>query len=206
MSRVGAVEALHNLSPAMPEEMVAEVAAALLARAAREDQRAEWDRVGVGDPLARFTVNMAPRDALQTAALQALSVLAKHRPEAKDPLLRALPVAIASGAESPLAAALEALGRDPQIHLPGVRLQTFLTHESDSVRLSALQTLQVREGEEALHHARAMISDPSPRIRTRLIGIASEAGDGGRELIELLAEDPDSYTRAMARVGLAKAE
>jgi tetratricopeptide (TPR) repeat protein len=205
MSRVGAVEALHNLSPAMPEEMVAEVAAALLARAAREDQPAEWDRVGVDDPLARFTVNMAPRDALQTAALQALSVLAKHRPEAKDLLLQALPVAIASGAESPLAAALQALGRDPQIHLSGMRLQAFLTHESDSVRLAALEALHEREGEEALDHARAMISDPSPRIRTRLIGIASE-NDGGRELIELLTEDPDSYTRAMVRVALAKAE
>jgi len=203
MSRVGAVEALHNLAPEMPEEMVAEVAAALLARAAREDQPAEWDRVGVDDPLARFTVNMAPRDALQTAALQALSVLAKHRPEAKDPLLQALPGAIASGAESPLAAGLQALGRDPQIHLPGVRLKAFLSHESDSVRLAALETLHEREG--ALRYARTMISDPSPRIRTRLIGIASES-EGGRELIELLIEDPDSYTRAMARVALAKAE
>ena len=106
MTRVSAVEGLHNLAEVVPRDLVDELADALASQACSTDEPAEWDRVGVDDPLARFRINMAPKDALQTSSLEALSQLAKHHPGVLKRLADGLLVAMQSGSDRLLTAGL----------------------------------------------------------------------------------------------------
>ena len=76
-------------------------------------------------------------------------------------------------------------------------------HQSEAVRLAALDAISQRDPDAALLAAMRLVQDPSPRIRTRLVGIAADS-EGGGELLQALSEDRDSYTRAMARQRLAQ--
>jgi hypothetical protein len=200
MTRVSAVEGLHNLAPALPEDMVADIVEALSARAEHDDEPSDFDRVGVGDPLARFTVNMAPPGALQTAALEALSRVAEHAPSAISSLTNAVMTALRSGRDQLLAAALHALAVNPELGVPGLDARPLLAHQSETIRLAALDLLS-KDPVAGLRYAALLAHDPSPRVRFQLIGLAAEA-EGGEELLQTLSCDPDSYTRAMARARL----
>jgi len=203
MTRVSAVEGLHNLAEVVPRDLVDELADSLVARACSPDEPAEWDRVGVDDPLARFRINMAPKDALQTSSLEALSQLAKHHPGVLKPLADALLVAMQSGSDRLLTAGLRVLTTHLELGLPGLDIRLFLMHQSEAVRLAALDAISQRDPDAALQAAMRLVQDPSPRIRTRLVGIAADS-EGGGELLKALAEDRDSYTRAMAKQRLAQ--
>ncbi len=202
MTRVSAVEGLHNLAPALPEDTVDDVVKALWARAERDDEPADFDRVGVDDPLARFTVNMAPPGALQTAALEALSRVAQHAPSAISTLVNAIMVALRSGRDQLLVAAMRALAHNPELGVPGFEANQFLPHHNETIRLAALDLLS-SDPSTGLQYAAMLINDPSPRVRFHLIGLAVEA-DGGGELLRALSRDPDSYTRAMAKARLGE--
>lgn len=202
MTRVSAVEGLHNLAPALPEDTVDDTVKALWARAERDDEPADFDRVGVDDPLARFKINMAPPGALQTASLEALSRVAQHAPSAISTLLNATMVALRSGRDQLLVAAMHALAHNPELGVPGFEANQFLAHHNETIRLAALDLLS-SDPSTGLQYAAMLINDPSPRVRFRLIGLAVEA-DGGGELLQALSSDPDSYTRAMAKARLGE--
>lgn len=203
MTRVSTVEGLHNLAPAVPSDLAEAVAEALAARARTADQPSEWDQVGVDDPLARFHINMAPRDALQSASLEALSVFSKHYPQAIKRLVDGLLIAMQSASERLLTAGLRTLAAQPELGLPGLDLKVFLMHPGEAVRHAAIEAISQRQPENAVPAAARLLGDASAQVRLRLVGIASES-EGGDGLLRALAEDRDSYVRAMARLRLAE--
>jgi hypothetical protein len=202
MTRVSAAEGLHNLAPGLPGDVVTPVVDALSARAASDDEPADFDRFGVDDPLARFTVNMAPPGALQTAALDALSQVARHAPAAIPSLTEATVAALRSGRDQLLVAALNAVAVNDEMAVPGLQARPFLSHQNPTVRIAALDLVSA-EAPVDLTVLERLLQDPSSQVRFHLIGIATDT-QGGRELLEALSTDPDSYTRAMARSRLAE--
>jgi hypothetical protein len=201
MTRVAAVEGIHNLSPALPGDQVPAVVEALAARAVRDDEPSEFDRIGTDDPLSRFNLNFAPPDVLRASSLEALGGVVKDHGAGAGELAAAIGGALQSGVDRLLVAALIALRAVPKLKGPEPDTRDLLAHSSESVRLAALELLVARDPAAAAVAAARLAEDPSPRLRTRLVGIASDMADG-KALLEKLSRDRDSYTRAMAKLRL----
>ncbi len=198
MNRVAAVQALHNLAPALPGDIVSRVAEALARHARKADEPSEWDRLGVDDPLARFRIDMAPKDALQTSALEALAATARNHAAVVPILSEALEAAVVAANPRLLRSALVALALNPGLEIGGVDPIALLRHEDDAVRLAAMEVALERRPENLLAHAPTLVKDPSFAVRTRLVGMAAALPGAGGVLADL-ADDSDTYTRAMAR-------
>jgi tetratricopeptide (TPR) repeat protein len=199
MTRVGAVEGLHNLSGELPSDRVAVVVERLGDLATADDRPSRFDRLGVDEPLARFKVDMAPPHVLRASAIEALGVLAPHFSDAEALLRPALAPALNSGEEPLIVSSLRVLARNPGLIPPGFEAGSLLISTSPQVRVAALGVLVNSDPRAGLAAARMLIGDPDPYVRRQLLFVAVHLGDDGRPLLQALAEDRDCFLRAMAR-------
>jgi len=199
MTRVSAVDALHNLAPALPDHHVEAATATLGRLAVSEDRPADIDQLDADEPLARFKINMAPPHALRAAAIGALGSLASHHPDVNDTLRPTISPAIASGAEPVIVAALHALTRHPELIPEGLDLHLLIAAPWPSVRVAALGVLVAEDPHAALAAAMSRCADPDDYVHHQLLHVASRLGSNGRPLLEVLLADRDCFVRASAR-------
>ena len=202
MTRVGAVEALHNLAPALPDERVEAVAGALSHLAMTDDVPAEMDRLGDDEPLARFKWNMAPPYASRSAAVEALGLLVTYHPGYEGLLAAVLPPALGSALEPLVVAALHVLGHNPTLAPSGLDVRLLVGAPWAAARVAALATLLAADPPAAASMAHTLLSDPSEYVRRQLVYVGARLADQGRDLLLALAADSDAFVRATARRAL----
>jgi len=198
MSRVGAVEALHHLAPALPADRVDAVADTLARLAVSDDRPADVDRLDPDEPLARFKINMAPDHALRGGAIEALAVLGSHHPYTVERLRPSIAPALGSGAEPLVLAALHALARHPGLAPTGLDIGPLVLAPWPSVRVGALSVLVNHQPDAGAQAAAMLVGDPDEYVRRQLLH-ASASLDSGQEILEVLARDGDCFVRAAAR-------
>jgi HEAT repeats len=198
MTRVAVVHGIHNLAPALPNDLVPPIVEALATRSTREEEVSDFDRIGVDDPLARFNVNLAPPHALRTSALEALAVVVANNDVDIEHLDAPIAAALQSGVDLLISSALAALRVIPPGQGSEPDLGELVAHPSDQVRIAAIDLLLRREPETFAGHIYRLVNDPSPQVRMRMIGAAAEVEDGAA-LLGRLSHDRDAYVRAMAR-------
>ncbi len=198
MTRVGSVDALHNLAPALPADRITAVAESLGRLATTDDRAASFDRLDPDEPLARFKINMAPDHALRAGAIEALAVLGSYNPESLEHLQPSIAPALASGAEPLVLAALHALARHPSLTPAGFDVGPFLLAAWPSVRVGALSVLVNNQPDAAVEAAAFLLNDSSEYVRRQLLS-ASTFLESEPRLLEALADDRDCYVRATAR-------
>lgn len=199
MTRVGAVEALHNLAPALSDAKVPAVTQALSGLAQQDDVLSGFDRLDADEPLARFKIDMAPPHALRAAAIEALGRVAGRSQDARAALEAAAVVGLGSGAEQLIVAALGALRGHPNLAPTQLDVHTLLQAPQAEIRLNALRLLVGQDSAAGLAAAQMMLADPSPYVRRQLIGLADGLGENGVSLLEGLTHDGDCFIRAAAR-------
>ncbi len=202
--RVRAVEAIQNLASALPEYRLDEVASVLVDTAGSPDVPASFDRLGHDDPLARFTFDMAPEEALRSASVRALAVLAKHRPEMQGRLADVVAGALASQVQPLVLAGLYALAQHPNLELGGISLPAFAVQRAPELRVAAAGALLAREEGLAASVLATMAQDPDAAVRRAAINSISTYGVPA-DTIDFLVDDHDCYNRVLVRAALGRA-
>lgn len=199
MTRISALDGLHNLGSALPAGRIDEVLSVLERLAVSADRLASMDRLDPDEPLARFKINMAPENALRGGAVEAMAAIGSEHPEAVERLRPAIAPALASGDERLICVALGALARHTDLAPNGLDVAAFLRAPWAGVRVAAFSVVVNHQKEARVVAAQMLAADPDAAVRLQVLN-AAVALDLGPELIEKLSEDPDIYIRTSARL------
>lgn len=197
-NRASAAGAIFNLAVALDASEALKIAEVLQPIALGRYELSPMDQ-NDNHPLSRWQISLHIPHHLRVAALSALArVAATHDELDIGPLQEAVVRATAEGPDSVIAAALEAAAQRPDLQLPFAP-ESALRSPSVEVRRAAFDAWRARNDQlPTPEMATAIRSDPDTNLRVELLEIAAEVGESGQDVLRSLADDPDSYVRALA--------
>jgi len=193
-NRRSAVEALFNLAPAVgsaddPEDVAERLAEGRIGSS-------PWDMAETDHPFSSFRVTVPDQKELQAAALRLVGrwrELGRAQQLDLDGLVLG---GLLTQHPAVAAAALETLTRVPYLRVDP-RTDALSNHADARVR-AGLATLMTEPSRFDATLALRLASDSNGGVRSRLLGLDANRPEG-REVLETLRRDADSYIRAKAQ-------
>ena len=205
-NRASAANALLNLAPAIPENEISRTIDELEPLALGRYAPSGWDREHLESlhPYSRFRLDVVLPDALRAAAVRTIGRTADPASGYAERLSAVVEPALFAGSSAVMAAALDLLARRHELPIP-VPLSVLFQHDDVEVRFGALKAYVARHGLPKGELLKALLADPSPRIRYALRG-GAERDPHGRDILKRLLNDRDAFVRALALHSLERSD